>query len=313
MNDSSILPRQWGAFLLTAISAPAVAAASRLPWVWSLTVTILAAAAALCMCRLRPQNSPRWLAALQAVFLTVLLWHFALGADAAFPDENTVPFVPLTLLAVALWASSCGESACIRAVSVLFFAVSILYIIVFLSALKQMQWHRLAAEAPPTDLLPLGVVMLLPLLPTSGERKPVPTAFLIAFLLLPAAASAVCAAIPGSGGSFYAMAKSVEVLAFAQRIEPLVSVAQTVGWFAALCLILLTATHLLQSLGLTRRWQLFLPILISVPAIVLQVRIPSGILLLSGAVFCVILPLLAQEIVLEKKNKKRLKKSKKRC
>ena len=321
MKEHTLLPRQRYAFLLTAVSAPAVAAASRLSWVWVLTVTLLAAAVTVALhvlqsqspmplaqatCRVWGKGFGTVILVLQFFFAAVVLWQLALGSDAAFPDENTVPFVPLTLLAVCAWAAFQGWAACIRAVGVLFFFLAALYIIVFAFAVPEMEWHRLSEPFAAGDLLPLGVVLLLPLwgqylVSPREERGKFPVWFLAAFLFLPTAASAACAAVPGSRGSFYTMAKSVEVLSFAQRIEPLVSVAQTVGWFAALCLTAVTAGELSGAIGIAPRWGALAACILAAVGVVSQMHLSPAGLLLAGAVFCIIFPLLTQAIVLRKK------------
>lgn len=321
MKEHPLLPRQRYAFLLTAVSAPAVVTASRLSYVWVLTVTLLAAAIAVGLHVLQ-SRSPLPLAqatrrvwgkgfgtvilAGQFLFAAVFLWQLALGSDAAFPDENTVPFVPLTLLAVCAWAAFQGRAACIRAVGVLFFFLAALYLTVFAFAVPEMEWQRLAPSAPAGDLLPLGVVLLLPLwgqylLSPREERGRFPVWFLAAFVFLPTAASAACAAVPGSRGSFYTMAKSVEVLSFAQRIEPLVSVAQTVGWFAALCLTAVTAGELAAAVGVAPRWGALAACALAAVGVVSPMRLSPVVLLSAGAVFCIFFPLLTQAIVPRKK------------
>lgn len=320
-HTDHILPRQRWAFVLAAFSAPAVATAASLSWPWVLAVTLPAGALLVGLNRLQGFSGlaaaesvkKAWgkvpgavLLALQLLFAAVLLWHLALGADAAFPDENTGPFVPLTLLAVCAWASWHGRAACVRAVGVLFFFLAALYLAIFAFALPQAEPARLLNWDMTPELLPLGVVLLLPfygcyLTPRGESSEKFPGGWLTALLVLPAAAAAICTAVPGSGGRFYEMAKSVEVLSFAQRLEPLVSCAATVGWFAALTLVTLAAGELARPLGLPRRWGSLSVCMAAVPGVLLEHRLLPGFLLLSGAVFCVVLPLVTQGIVWRKK------------
>ncbi len=325
LKQGTILPRQRYAFLLAAVSAPAVAAASGLPWPWVMAVMLLAAAALIGLFALQgrcPASSAdtakkAWgkgagavLLVLQWLFAAVLLWHLALGADAAFPDDDTVPFVPLTLLAVCAWAAWQGRAACVRAVGVLFFFMAALYLTVFAFALPEMELSRLLEWDMAPDLLPLGVVLLVPFyglyLQTPGEeRGKFPAGWVAAFILLPTAASAVCTAVPGSGGKFYEMAKSVEVLSFAQRMEPLVSCATTVGWFAAMSLVAVTAGEMASDLGIPSRWGGLVICLAAGAGVVWGVRISAAFLLPVGTVFCVLLPLLTQGIAAQKNSEKR--------
>mgnify|MGYP003294683155 CR=1 FL=1 len=327
LGKSAILPRQRYAFLLAAMSAPAVSVASGLSWPWVMAVMLLAAALLtglavaqsrspwvlpLAVKRVWGKRFGSAVLLLQLLFFTVLLWQLALGADAAFPDRDTVPFVPLTLLAVCAWAAWQGRAACVRAVGVLFFFLAALYLTVFLFALPEMKPARLLEWDMTPELLPLGVVLLVPfcglyLQQPGEERGKFPVGWLTAFVLLPAAAAAVCTAVPGSDGRFYEMAKSVKVLSFAQRMEPLVSCATAVGWFAAMSLVAVSAGELARALGVPSRWGSLLACLAAGGGVLWSARISAALLLPAGTVFCVVLPLITQGIAARKKLKKREK------
>lgn len=317
MEQQRILPRQGYAFLLCAMSAPTVTAAAALPWPWVLAVTLLTATLLLGQLYLPPAPY-RWLAGLRFVFGAVLLWHLALGADAAFPNDNTQPFVPLVLLLLCAYAACKGKAASVRAVSVLLFLLVTLYAAVFFFAAKELEPSRLLLLPRDADLTPLGVVLLtpflgVPLLERSKKQERFPLGFLLLFVLLPPLSAAVCAAVPGSGGSFYTMAGSLEVLSFAQRMEPLVSVAFTVGWFCAMLMAVLSCGDAAARLGWTEKSGSVASCCIASVGILLSLHILPGILLLSGAVFCVIFPLLTQCFVVTKKGKNFLKKHEKNC
>jgi len=325
LRKSTMLPRQRYAFLLAAASAPVVSVASGLSWPWVMAVMLLAAAlltgltAAQSRCpwtlplavkRVWGKGLGSTVLALQLLFFAVLLWQLALGADAAFPDHDTVPFVPLTLLAVCAWAAWQGRAACVRAVGVLFFFLAALYLTVFAFALPELKPARLLEWDMYPELMPLGVVLLVPfcglyLQQPGEERGNFPGGWLAAFVLLPVAAAAVCPAVPGSDGRFYEMAKSVEVLSFAQRMEPLVSCATTVGWFAAMSLVAVSAGELARALGVPSRWGSMLICLAAGGGVLWGARLPAVVLLPVGAVFCVFLPLITQGIASRKNLKKR--------
>lgn len=320
-------PRQRNAFVLTATSAPAITVASGLPWPWVLSLSLLCLSLLIGLYSLQERaGTPlpgtqggifgKSLLLLQAVFCTVLLWQLALGTDSAFPDEATVPFVPLTLLCVCAYASFRGRRACVRAVAVLFLLLMALYAFIFFFAAQKAELRRLLTLPEERSLLPYGVVLLVPFYglylyePGLGHKK-FPMVSGALFLLLPLLASLLCDAVAGSGGSFYTMAKSVEVLSFAQRIEPLVSVLLTVGWFSALCLLSLSADRMLGALGLREGVGGALSCLAAGLGLLWKKPLPPGFLLGSGAVFCVLLPLLTQCFVVRKKGKNFLKKPQK--
>ena len=209
MKEDALLPRQKRAFGFCAFSAPAVAAASHVSWPWVLTLSVLAAALTLGLGTLeekRPRPAAgKAIALLQAVFAAVLVWQVSLGSAAAFPDNSTAPFVPLTLLAVSTWAARQGAAACARAQAVVFFLLFGLYLTVFFCTLRQADLSRLLLPQQ-MDLLPLGVVLLLPFYTrylSPGEGACRPGAFWLALqICLPTLAALACTLVPGSNGKF---------------------------------------------------------------------------------------------------------------
>lgn len=312
--------RQVLAFCLTALSAPVVTVCAGLPWPWVLAVSIFAAAVFLGMLALwrgGGQTMPRlflraWgrpagcgILLAQAVFAVLVLWRFVPLTDSAFPESPTLPFVPLTLLAVAAWAAWHGRAAMIRAVSVLFFFLAGLYLLVFAFSLPDAQLDRLKQWGESVSLVPLAV-LLLPtygfyLTHPEGKGQKLPLLWAAALVLLPAGVSALCAAIPGSRGSLYEMAKSIEVFSVALRLEPLVSALLTLGWFAAVGLLAVSVGEMADAAGLSARWAGVAVCVLAAPAAVWDLSLPTGLLAGLGAVFCVIIPLLTLFMVGRKK------------
>lgn len=320
MKDA-LSPRQVYAFCLTALSAPMVTVCAGLPWPWVLALSILAAAVEtglLLLWRqagsenlphlfLRAWGKPFGTVALAAtaLFVLLLLWRLVPATDSAFPDDDTLPFVPLVLLAVTAWAAWHGRAAVIRAVGVLFFFLAALYAVVFAAALPDAKPDRLRIWDETVSLLP-AAVLLLPSFglyltrPKQGRRFPI--LLLLLLILLPTAVAAVCAAVPGSRGSFYEMAKSIEVLSVAQRLEPLVSALLTLGWFAAISLLTLSVGEMADAVGLSPRVASVAACLLAAPSAVWDLALPDGLLAGLGAVFCVIFPLLTLIVAARKKS-----------
>ena len=327
MNDA-VSPRQSAAFLLTALSAPAVTVTAGLPWPWVLAVSVLAAAVLLGLRVLQSAaeqplaeltvlvwgRAGKFILFFTAVFCLLLLWRLTPLMSRIFPETADSPFVPVTLLALAAWASFRGRAAVLRAVAALSFFLAALYAAVFLFALPDADFSRLPAWRE-ADLLPAGVLFL----PTLGlflarersQKPPLALAFLTA--ALPAAVSALCAAVPGSRGSFYEMAKSVEVFGLARRIEPMVSALLTLGWFALCALPALCVGQMARACGLRGRWASLAFCLLAMPAAVAELKIPNGILLLLGTIFCVLFPLLTLLLGAKNFSQKNFKKDEKRC
>lgn len=312
MKDA-LSARQVAAFSAVALSAPAVTVCAGLPWSWTLALAALAVCVEVGLwLLLEERHLPRlileaWgrpvgtaLLVGTATVAVLVLWRLVPLSAKALPDVAARPVVPLVLLCVAAISVWHGRAAVIRAGCVLFFFVAALYGVVFFSALPDVQVQRLGAWQE-TDLLP-AAILFLPLwslyLPRRGSPK---FGWAALFVLFPAAVAGVCAAVPGSRGSFYEMAKSVEVLSVAQRLEPLVSCLMTVGWFAAISLPVLAVSELADALGLPPRWAAVGTFLLAAPSCVLDVGLSDGILVVLCAVFCVVLPLSTPRIVARKK------------
>lgn len=321
----ALSPRQVFAFCLTALSAPMVTVCAGLPWPWVLAISVLAAVTEggllLLWRRAGEENLPHiiisvWgkragivFLALTAVFTLLLLWRLVPASDSAFPDDDTRPFVPLVLLAVTAWSAWHGRAAAIRAVGVLFFFLVVLYGVVFAFALPDAKIERLSQWEWDASLLP-AAVLFLPTFglyltrPKQGGKK-APIFLAVLLVLLPAAVSAVCAAVPGSRGSFYEMAKSIEVLSVAQRLEPLVSALLTVGWFAAFSLLAISVGEMADAVGISPRWAAVAVCALAAPAAVWNWQLSDVVLAGLGAVFCVIFPLLTLAVGAKKFFKKR--------
>lgn len=326
MNEGVTL-RQMAAFCFAALSAPAVTVCAGQSWQWTLAASLLAATAEagiLLLWRQAGQTLPRaavavWgkipggiLLLLAAAFAVLTMARFALVTDEAFPETEVRPFVPLTLLGVTAWSCSRGRTAAIRAVCVAaMFLIALYGTIFFFAAPDAVPERLLSPPSPPSWrmaclTLPVWAVYLAA---PDGKRGPVPWVYAGALLLLPPAVSAICAAVPGSGGSFYVMAESVKVLSVAQRIEPLVSAALTVGWYAALCLPALAAGEVFDSLGGKRRAGAVGACALAAAGAWGKPSVCPEIFLIGAAIFCIFFPALTLGIAALKKTEKKIKKT----
>ncbi len=260
--------RQICAFCLLAVSAPALTSLCGLSWYTALAGASLCALGLLGLTalwrrcgwpsladatlRVWGRRAGTALLFLQIALLLLLLNGLVPGVDEAFPDVRARPFAPLVLLAVCAWACGQGRDAVVRAGGVLFLFLSALLACVFFFALPDVHLHRLLQPGESDSLAALGVLLLpgcgLFLAEGRTEGK-TPGAWLCVLAVFPALAAALCAAVPGSRGSFYQMAKSVELLSVAQRVEPLVSVALMIGRFGVVCLLALCVGRVCAALG----------------------------------------------------------------
>ena len=301
--------RQLAAFCLLAVSAPALTTLCALSWYTVLAGGALCALVLLGLTALwRRAGSPApapaalrvWgnragaaLLGLQIALLLLLLNGLVSGVAGAFPDAQTRPFAPLVLLAVCAWACRQGRDAVVRACGVLFLFLSALLLCVFFFALPDVHLHRLLRPGDDGRLAALGVLLLpgcgLFLTENRAERRP-PGGWLCVLAVFPALAAALCAAVPGSRGSFYQMAKSVELLSVAQRVEPLVSVALVIGRFGIVCFLALCAGRICAALGRDPDRCAALACLAAIPGAIRPLPLPdaaylaaAGILVLTEA------------------------------
>lgn len=325
MRDT-ISPRQAALFAFASASAPILTVCAGTHWLWALAAVLLTgglAAAVLLLWRrvgtdllsLLPRVwgavGGRAIALAAALFAAAALWRFAAWTDTAFPDDATRPFVPLVLLAVAALGAWKGSAACIRAVTAIALPLAALYAAVFLFALPDAQAERLLT-LPRDPAQPSLCVLLLPLAlvwfaaPGLGRSARLSVALTAA---LPLTAATVCAAVPGSGGSLYVMAENINVLSVGSRIEPLVSAALTVGWFAAICLPLMAAGRAAELLGGNMRVGVAAAALLTLPGTVWDLPVPPWFFAVGTLVFCALIPLLTLGIGAAQKSQKKMKKA----
>lgn len=319
MKDT-ISPRQAALFAFASSSAPVITVCAGASWVWTL---LISAAAALIAWRLfalwkrAGADLPSLVLAicgktlgavllvLAAAFAALVLMRFAAWTDSAFPETATKPFVPLVLLAITVWSAWKGSAACVRAVAVVSLMLLALYAAIFLFALPDAQPARLLSQnavfSPSLSvaLLPLSLVWFAA--PGQGRSARLTV---LAVSLLPLLTSAVCAMIPGSGGSFYVMAETVNVLSVGSRIEPLVSAALTAGWFAAMCMPILAAGRISEALFGKSLPGVLACASFAVPGTLLGFPDAGEIMAIGASIFCVIFPLGILQIAVRKKRKK---------
>ncbi len=288
--------RQIRAFCLLAVSAPTLTSLCGLGWYAALTGGSVCALLLLWLTALWRRCGETSLAAVtlrvwgkragtallgvQIALYLLLMNGLVPGVDAAFPDVQARPFAPLVLLAVCAWACRQGRDAVVRAGGVLVLFLSALLVCVFFFALPDAHLHRLLLPGKSGAPAALGVLLLpgcgLFLAEGRTEGKP-QGAWLLVLALFPALAAALCACVPGSRGSFYQMAKSVELLSVAQRVEPLVSVALVIGRFGIVCLLGLCVGRICAALGRDPDRCACLACLAGIPAAIRPLPVPDAV------------------------------------
>lgn len=318
-----ISERQRWLWLLSGLSVCIAARGCGLGWLWVLAGGFLTAIYYIYMDRtLRPAGLAALLPrvfgkggkAVAAVTLiwTVLLMAWAAGlADAAFPMVDGFPALGWVMLALAAWGSRKGAAACARCAGVLCLFLLVLYGVVVIFAVPDVQLSSLrplgawtnGVEALGLCLLPASVWYV----PCKKSRKEPTWGLGILMVLAITALVAVTAGVlsPALAAALpaplYMLGQSVSLFGVLERIEPLLSVAMTMGVF---CLLSSMACAC-QCLGEQVKKSPWIGAGSCVAAGVLMgavQNVPVAVLTAGMAVFMVAVPLMALRLVPRPRN-----------
>ncbi|MBQ9762219.1 MAG: hypothetical protein IJV82_03980 [Oscillospiraceae bacterium] len=297
MYSEKIPARQLSAWLFTALT-PVLIQYTSGSWTWTLMAGALAAVAGWLSWRFGRGGLAG------GIVLLIVVGSMMKDAARCWPGDN-YPAVPLILLALAAWSAWKGPSAAARTACVLFWAVLLIYIVVFASGVQgvELRWLKPRRPEPNWPLLLLLLVpsSSIPLLNKEGRwgiRLLLPILFAVA-------ASMIVAGVLSPGLArelerpFYEMSRSLDLFGVAKRFEAVISAAMTVGWF---CLMSLSLSLIA---GGVKRWPkgaIVVAALAMAGWMLCDLHISGGILLLLATVFWVAFPILAQGIDFQKKS-----------
>lgn len=236
MTDHS---KQLTLWLLAAVSAP-IAHFSGCGW-----VTAALTAAAVLPLTLIPKSwegMPRLLA-----FVEILGFGAAAGmllrcSAACWPSDNDLA-VPLTLLALAVWAGTAAK----RIGAVLALCIGLLAIPIAAVVPARMEPDWLKPRVMPWSP-GLALTLLLLNLPAAAERKDRGSVFALTVL--------ICAAVQGCLSPWVAASvpdpeyQTARTLGY---LEPIAAAAMTLGWFAVTTLLLQSAAKIADGSGIRRK------------------------------------------------------------
>ncbi|MBQ1409705.1 MAG: hypothetical protein IIY94_00300 [Oscillospiraceae bacterium] len=257
-----ISARQLGALALCAAGVPIFRLCCRVHWLWT-----LAGAVAACLMlsglswllnrqdRTRPKSS-HWRGAL-APFL---LGGAALAAwvgSFAFPETAGNGLAALLIFGLAIWAARIGPAAVGRCAGILLWVTGMLYGVVLLFSVPQMQsrW-LLPGPGGPTDALLVWAGLSVPgvalcLHGALGSDQKLPhwpwwSAGSLAVVAAAVTGGILSPPLATEREAFRTLARGVSVLGVMRRFEALVNGAMLMSAFS-LCALLLTAAVLLWS------------------------------------------------------------------
>ena len=300
--------RQLSAWLFAGMTPVLIQLLGGGSWLWTGLAGIVSVLAAGWVWRSKWEPK-RWQCPLLLFYIIIVIGEMTHGSAESWPEGNSYPAVPLILLVLAAWSAQKGPSAAARVGTVLFWVVLIMYLVVFGAAVKDVELKWLQPHGRTPD--PMGLLLLLTpaaaaCLLRSGEKCG-------PRLTLPAIV-ALCAGLITAGvlspavadktdGAFYEMSRSIYLMGSARRFEALISAGMTVGWFAMLSLYLTVCGTIFQSLfGRWGKAGLWICALAAAAWLLCGLHIPGWILLITGSVFWVALPVLTQGLEKIKKS-----------
>lgn len=297
MYSEKIPPKQlWG--WLTVAVAPVLIQYVSGNWTWVLLCATVGLAAVWIVGR---HGKPTILGSIALLFVTGLL----IKDSAQCWRGDNYPAVPLILLGLAAWSAWKGPAAAARTGCVLFWAVLVIYTLVIVSGLGEIDFVNLLPEYQESDWR----ILLLVLVPAAAmplqNKKEKLSAKVVVPLILAFAASLTVAGVmsPSLAGEldqpFYEMSRSLDLFGIAKRFEAVISAAATVGWFSLMSLALSLPVSMVKQ----GQKAVVIGGTFAIAAIMLvNLHISGAIALIIGAVCWVIMPLLAQGIEISKKS-----------
>lgn len=329
MQDK-LTPRQVRAWSLCALSVPAAMALPGCGWLWVLGGSILACALAACQQAMQRHSGLCMRQAFARVFGAVggrimaaaeLLWLLfaASGAAAASQiafEDDLGPFLPAIPLLLAALAGQKGRLAAGRVCALLALCLAGLYAVIAAASLRHVQvdWSRpqgVPADAALAFCLCLGQACMA-FVTAEDEVPRISFGAAAASAILPAVPTFLTAACLSPELArqeplpFLTLTKSLSVLSVMQRFELLLSVAQLLGLFALLTMLVCAAERMLGTVrrknGTGSTGGVFC--LLAFGGSFLAYRLPIWSWAVGAAIFWGVVPILTQVIVNIKKSEK---------
>lgn len=280
----NVYSKQRSALAFCAFSVPSVMLLANAGWLWAGATVILVAV----LCSFAGKRS---------FHKIMLLWNFiALGATTdllcgAYEQGNEL--IGLLLLLLASYAAS--RQVMLRSGAVAAFFLIILYCMLLGFSLPSVtqfkpqadvRWYLLAGALTPMLFIDEGV----------------PKWSLVAFVLL----TILSALVSAGSNDFLSAMESVSIFNVMQRLEPLASVAMTVGGF---CLLGSICDVNRRLLGSAEKYSAPINFVLGALGIWLSRIIGAPLMAVGTAIFWGLLPFLPQSLEIQKKFEKNQKKA----
>lgn len=292
---------QHSAWLLSAMIAPTIQAASNCSWLVTLTISGLCLAVWLGLTRFEiGANTGRLLGAIQWLWILLIISEFLHWTMLYWPTNGSYHAVPLALLALGAWAAARGVSVCARAGGIVrWFAVLLLGGVV-LSAVKEVRLENLRPswEIQTAHLINVMLIPIMGLGMGSTSRKW--RAGLLA-VVIAAVTSGVLSMklIYHMEAPFYEMSRGLTLLGIGQRFESLVAAGMTLGFFALTTYLVSIAANAWDQ-GANRGRSVWITAGITAVIFLSGMRMNSRLLAMGILIAWVILPVLKKMIKIVK-------------
>jgi len=296
LKDNKITATQWTIWIITALLGPIIFFAKG-DWFGTLIVGCVFTALSWVVCRYGKHWRGSVYCIFQIVWISILLSQLLLNSADCWPTaQKPIPIIPITMLLLAGAAALKGEKSAANGVGVLFWVASVLLGAVIISGIGDVKLSFLS----PTQQLQSNWFILAFLLPASVSFIKRENSSVIPFIAVVLIAVSICLWIGGILSAevakdiawpFYEAAKSVQLLDIAQRLEALVSVGVTVGYYALFSLLLCEVGSIGKIMG-HELGAIAASTIISVCLVLSRIRIGLVVIFAACMIFWVILPLL---------------------
>ena len=313
MMNENISSARLGKWLIVAMSGPFAYLAGRQSW------TTILAVSAICLLALwavlaRPTCkllSMPILCLLEYGFLTAVCVATASWSSDIWPTGQGYPVVPLTLLGLSIASAWFGANRASKGIGVLFWMIAILYSILLTFGMRNVKLGYLM----PQFETPEPVIWFLFLLPLVAQFQPREKDKRISGYMVVLVGLALLFALWTEGNlsldaakqvswPFYEAGESVHLFGIANRLESLISVAVTIGFYGLYSLLLSGAFHLAEELRPGRgKYGVLIAGVLSGAGVLWKVTIPGFVLVVGAFVLWIALPIFGS-LFSKKKRKK---------
>ena len=293
MYSKAMDEKQHSAWLMAALAAPITQTASNCSWSVTLVVGALCLVIGYGLNKLTITRTPgKWLAAIQWLWMLLVISEFMHWIMYFWPNHRNYHAVPLTLLALAAYATSKGTLTASRAGCALRLPVLALFGTILLSGISEIQVENLK----PTwqmQTAHLITVMLVPVMGlgygnSRGERK---------ILLYAIAVSVITMGVLSlkyiriTESPFYDLSRSIHVFGTNHRLESLVAAGMTIGYYVLLSYLIGITANAWEP-EKQRKRSIWISALFTGLVFVSGMRLNSKLLAIGNLVIWVIFPIL---------------------